>query len=344
MVRILVLTLLLALTSSCAPLLSFPSAPAGPRQTVSGAQEAMVWPASPEVARIKFLYAFRDPKGLDFPVSIFKRLKNLVLGKRDHGMIRPYSIAVDGDMIAVADPGARALHYFDLNKKKYKRITKAGDDLFLSPIGVAIGGNKIYLSDSSSGKVYALDRKGRHLFTIGDAARPTGLAFEKKSSRLYVADTLGFRINVYDQLGKRLFSFGKRGTGAGEFNYPTHLFLKGDTLIVNDTMNFRVQAFDLEGNHLFSLGKHGDGPGEMAQPKGVGIDSEGHIYVADALSDRVQIFDTKGRFLLAFGSSGNKAGEFWMPAGLFIARDRIYVADSYNRRVQVFQFMGGEQG
>ena len=342
MVQILILTLLLALTSSCTPLVSFPSTLAGPRQDVSGVQEAMVWPAPPEVARIKFLYAFRDPKGLDFPVSILKRLKNLVLGKRDYGMIRPYSIAVDGDVIAVADPGARVLHYFDLNKKMYKRITKAGDDLFLSPVGAAIGGDKIYVSDSASGKVYALDHEGRHLFTIGDAARPTGLAFEKKTSRLYVADTLGFRINVYDQLGKKLFSFGKRGTGVGEFNYPTHLFLDGDTLIVNDTMNFRIQAFDLMGNYLFSLGKHGDGPGEMAQPKGVGIDSEGHIYVADVLSDRIQIFDTKGRFLLAFGSSGNKTGEFWMPGGLYINQDRIYVADSYNRRVQVFQFLGGE--
>ena len=337
-----ILILLLALMLSCAPFVSSPTGPTGARLPVSRSQQTVAWPAPPEEARIKFLYAFRDPKGLGFPDSIFKRLKRFVLGTRDLGMIRPYSIAVDGDVIAVVDPGARVLHYFDLNKKKYKRITGAGDDLFLSPIGVAIGGDQIYLSDSSSGKVYALDHKGRHLFTIEDADRPTGLAFEKKTSRLYVADTLGSRIYAYDQRGKRLFSFGKRGKGAGEFNYPTHLFLKGDTLIVNDTMNFRVQAFDLQGNHLFSLGKHGDGSGEMAQPKGVGIDSEGHIYVADALSDRVQIFDTEGRFLLAFGNSGNAAGEFWLPAGLFITRDRIYVADSYNRRVQVFQFLGGE--
>jgi len=334
--------LLVALITSCAPFVSSPTAPAGAGRAVSSSQQTVAWPAPPEEARIKFLYAFRDPKGLGFPVSILKRLTRFILGTRDRGMIRPYSIAVDGDVIAVVDPGARVLHYFDLKKKKYKRVTGAGDDLFLTPIGVAIGGDKIFLSDSSSGKVYALDHKGRHLFTIEDAARPTGLAFEKKTSRLYVADTLGSRIYAYDQRGKRLFSFGKRGTGKGEFNYPTHLFIKGDTLIVNDTMNFRVQAFDLEGNHLFSFGKHGDGSGEMAQPKGVGIDSQGHIYVADALSDRVQIFDTKGRFLLAFGNSGNKAGEFWLPAGLHIAQDRIYVADSYNRRVQVFQFLGGE--
>ena len=123
---------------------------------------------------------------------------------------------------------------------------------------------------------------------------------------------------------------------------PTHLFVKGDILLVNDTMNFRIQAFDLKGNHLFSIGKHGDGSGQIAQTKGVGIDSEGHIYLVDALSDRVQIFDAEGRFLMAFGKPGNRAGEFWLPAGLFLFEDRVYVADTYNGRIQVFQFMGGE--
>jgi DNA-binding beta-propeller fold protein YncE len=338
-----VLILLVTLATSCASMTSPRGGPARESWTNTNSQEAVVWPVPPEKARIKFLYAFRDTEDLDFPVSVFARLKRLIVGERDHGMIRPYSLAVDGDMVAVVDPGARALYFFDLNRRKYRKIIKAGDDFFLSPVGVAIGRDKIYLSDSSLGKVFALDHKGRHLFTIEDAARPTGLAFEKETSRLYVSDTLGFRICAYDPHGKRLFSFGKRGTGEGEFNYPTHLFLKGDTLLVNDTMNFRVQAFDLQGNHLFSFGKHGDGSGEMAQPKGVGIDSEGHVYVADALSDRVQIFDTQGRFLLAFGRPGSGAGEFWLPAGLFIAQDRIYVADSYNRRVQVFQFLGSEQ-
>jgi DNA-binding beta-propeller fold protein YncE len=106
-------------------------------------------------------------------------------------------------------------------------------------------------------------------------------------------------------------------------------------------MNFRVQAFDLVGNHLATFGRHGDGSGDFAQPKGLAVDQEGHVYVADALFDRVQIFDSDGNYLLAFGGTGAKAGDFWLPAGLFIADGRIFVADSYNRRVQVFQFLGG---
>jgi DNA-binding beta-propeller fold protein YncE len=106
-------------------------------------------------------------------------------------------------------------------------------------------------------------------------------------------------------------------------------------------MNFRIQVFDLDGRFISSFGSHGDGSGDFAQPKGVGIDAEGHVYVVDALFNRVQIFDEQGVLLLVFGGDGGAPGEFWLPSGLQIAGDRIYVADSYNRRVQIFQFLGG---
>jgi DNA-binding beta-propeller fold protein YncE len=90
-----------------------------------------------------------------------------------------------------------------------------------------------------------------------------------------------------------------------------------------------------------TFGTHGDGSGDFAQPKGIGVDGDGHIYIADAAFNRVQIFDAEGSFLLAIGREGTGAGEFLLPSGVFVAGDRIYVADSYNRRVQVFEFLGG---
>jgi sugar lactone lactonase YvrE len=79
-------------------------------------------------------------------------------------------------------------------------------------------------------------------------------------------------------------------------------------------------------------------------PKGVAVDSRGHIYVVDALFDAVQIFDRRGQLLLAFGGRGTGPGEFWLPNGLFIdSQDRIYVADSYNQRIQIFEYVGGDE-
>ena len=88
------------------------------------------------------------------------------------------------------------------------------------------------------------------------------------------------------------------------------------------------------------FGKPGDAVGDFARPKGIAIDSEGHIYVADALFDVIQVFDRGGGLLLSFGGSGSGIGTFSLPAGLAIdSRDRLYVVDSANRRVQVFQYL-----
>ena len=103
-------------------------------------------------------------------------------------------------------------------------------------------------------------------------------------------------------------------------------------------MNFRVQVFDTEGKFLKAIGSMGDATGNLSRPKGVALDSEGHIYVADANLHRFQVFDYEGRPLLLVGLRGNKPGEFLLPAGVFIDHeDRVYVADQGNARVQVFQ-------
>jgi DNA-binding beta-propeller fold protein YncE len=88
------------------------------------------------------------------------------------------------------------------------------------------------------------------------------------------------------------------------------------------------------------FGKHGNGSGDFSKPRGIAVDSDGHVYVADALFDAVQIFDKDGRLLLAFGKTGRRNGHMILPAGLFIdEKDKIYVADSYNKRVQIFQYL-----
>jgi DNA-binding beta-propeller fold protein YncE len=107
---------------------------------------------------------------------------------------------------------------------------------------------------------------------------------------------------------------------------------------VVDAMNFRVQLFDRDGNFQAQIGTSGDPAGGIYRPRGVGIDSENHIYVVDSELGLVQVFDRKGRLLYRFGN-GTNFGQFLLPAGLFIDRnDRVYLVDSYNRRVQVFQY------
>jgi NHL repeat len=81
--------------------------------------------------------------------------------------------------------------------------------------------------------------------------------------------------------------------------------------------------------------------GGMFRPKGVGFDSEGHLYVVDGMWSVVQVFNEQGQLLYYFGKLGTDAGAFQLPTGLSIdARNRVYVVDSFNGRVQVYHYYG----
>lgn len=335
LISILALAFALGLLVTCAP--------AGDElERQAALYEGVVWPEPPQQARIRLVGVFGEPKDIGITPGLFGRLWGWVAGAESQQMVRPYAVAVNGPRLAVADPGAHAVHVYDMAARDYDRIERAGDRLLLSPVGVAFVGESLYVSDSALGEILVFDARGKLVRSITGLERPTALAWEGETGRLYVADTLSHSVVALDAEGKRLFEFGGRGEGDGQFNYPSHLAVAGGRLYVNDTMNFRLQIFDLEGRFLSSFGSHGDSTGDFAQPKGIGLDSEGHIYVADALFNRVQIFDSDGQLLLVFGGDGAGPGEFWLPGGLYIADDRIYVADSYNRRIQIFQFLGGE--
>ena len=81
---------------------------------------------------------------------------------------------------------------------------------------------------------------------------------------------------------------------------------------------------------MYGVGQIGDGTGAMFRPKGVGVDSEGHLYVVEGSHDMVQVFNREGQLLYYFGQMGTGFGDFRLPAGLFIDHsDRVFVVDSY---------------
>ncbi len=138
--------------------------------------------------------------------------------------------------------------------------------------------DKIYVTDSESGKIFVFEPNGKFERAIGSLKygegffkRPTGIAIDSAAQRIYVTDTLRNQIFEMDMQGSVLKKIGKPGTGNGEFNLPTELRLYGDNLAVVDTMNFRVQVLDKDGEFQYSIGKVGDAVGAMFRPKGRGI-------------------------------------------------------------------------
>jgi sugar lactone lactonase YvrE len=90
-----------------------------------------------------------------------------------------------------------------------------------------------------------------------------------------------------------------------------------------------------------SWGTLGALEGQFNFPKGLGIDSEGNIYVADSQNHRIQKFGSDGRFLTAWGSPGEAPGQFNEPWGIAVDdEDNVYVADTWNHRIQKFTSEG----
>lgn len=314
------------------------------KEDIHSPQTPLIWPSPPEPARISYYKSIERPADIGANKGFFKRLAELLLGPKNDDIIKPYGVTVDskGRMI-VADTALKRIHIYDAAKKTYTYIEEADDTPLLSPIAVAVDGeDNIYVTDSINAEVYAFNRKGKFLFDIKGFGRPTGIAINKRTGRLYVSDTARHLVEVYDLKGKKIETIGGPGDGPGHFNYPVDLFvdINGDLYVV-DTMNFRIQIFNSNNKFLTMFGRHSDGTGDFGRPKGISVDSSGNIYVADALFDTIQIFDRKGNFLLNFGTIGRQAGFFWLPSGIFIDEtDKIYVADSYNKRIQIFDYLG----
>ena len=282
--------------------------------------------------------------------GFWAKLAGIVAGTPEfRQMVRPYGIAVDSHgRVIVTDPGISAVHIFDFAKHKYRLIDRwdSGKDRMLKPQCVAVDEkDNIYVTDSEAGKVFVFDPQGKTRKVFGSLKwgegffkRPTGIAIDSETHRVYVTDTLADRVYVLDADGKVLHSFGRRGGEKGEFNFPIEVQVKDGVVMVVDAMNFRIQLFDRDGNFQAQIGTSGDPAGGIYRPKGIGIDSENHIYVVDSELGMVQVFDREGRRLYRFGN-GTNFGQFLLPAGLFIDRsDRVFLVDSYNRRVQVFQY------
>ncbi len=304
----------------------------------------LVWPAPPDEPRIAFVRSIEGPADLGIKPSGWAKLGRWLAGNNPESeqLVKPFGIALDDQgNLCLTDTGANAVAWFDKAHKTWHRWEKAGEVRFASPVAVAKQGRTFYVADSGLGAVVAFTETGALLFQIkGELERPAGLAIS--SNRLFVVDSKRHEVLIYELQGRLSGRFGTRGSGPGEFNFPTHIAAGGaGELYVTDSLNNRVQAFDTEGRFLRQVGSIGDAPGHFSRPKGAAVDTYGHLYVLDALFGNVQLFDREGRLLMTLGQGGSQPGEFWLPNGIVISRNNeIYVADSYNHRVQVFQFIG----
>jgi DNA-binding beta-propeller fold protein YncE len=304
----------------------------------------LVWPPAPDLPRIRHLHDISTAQDIGVRPGLLRRVVQFLKGEEQHSVVRPHGLATDAEgRLYVVDTFHRRVHVFDAANGTHHLFPASPVKDFVNPIGVAAGsGGRVYVSDSVTNLIHVFSSYGRRYegsIGRGRLGRPTGLAFDAARQRLLVTDTMAASLVSFDaQTHEIVETVGGSGTQA--FHAPTDVAIGKDGVVVSDSLNFRVQLRDEDLRFVRAFGKPGNWPGHFARPKGVAVDSAGHIYVVDARFGNVQVFNPDGAVLLAFGKNGTGRGEFWLPNDIAIdAQDRIYVSDAYNQRVQVFQYL-----
>ncbi len=226
-------------------------------------------------------------------------------------------------------------------------VRSFGKGLFKSAHGLRVDGHDdVWVTDNADHTVMKFDREGRVLMTLGEKGvagddarhfnKPTDVAFGGNGD-FFVSDGYGnSRIVKFDREGKFLLAWGRKGTGAGEFNIPhaVRLDSKGNVYVA-DRENRRIQVFSQDGAFIRQFGG--------MSPYGLFITPEDVLFVADGRANRILKMTAEGKVLASWGSPGAKPGDFHMPHGITVAADgAVYVTEVDGKRVQKFLPVGAE--
>jgi hypothetical protein len=83
-------------------------------------------------------------------------------------------------------------------------------------------------------------------------AMAVSLAFD--ADRIYVADAQDCAIKIFTKKGRFEAAVGRKGSGPGEFSFPSGVAVLGGRVFVADKFNYRVQVLEASGRYLRSFG------------------------------------------------------------------------------------------
>ena len=189
------------------------------------------------------------------------------------GFGTPYGIVTIGDTFYVTDEKRHSIRTININTAKVETLVPANDEggheddsaesaRFNKPRGAAAGADgKLYIADHSNHRIRVID-----------------LTSTEKTVKTIAGNGKNSKVE-HDVPGKD-----------AEFNGPSGLAVKGDTLYVVDTFNNRIRSIDLnEGNNYTVKTIAGNGA-EFNRPSGLAVIGD-KLYVADYGSKRIRSVD-----------------------------------------------------
>ena len=213
---------------------------------------------------------------------------------------------------------------------------RAYRDGLLAPARIATDPlGRVYITDSSAGKVVVRDEFGRLTAGKRGLAGPLGIAVDA-SGLIYVGEEGTGSVSVFLPNWSLL---GKLGKGNGEFLLPNHIAIAPDAtglVYVADSGANLIKVYTSGGTLVRQFGSMGTAPGQFDFPAGIFVAANGEVFVADQNNNRVQVFTSAGQFLRSFGRSSSFGSYFGRIQGLAgDSQGRVLVADTFQGLVRV---------
>ena len=158
----------------------------------------------------------------------------------------------------------------------------------------------IYVTDTYTDEVYALDTLGNLMLKIGgfgwrESAFDDPVDVYADALKLYVSDKNNNRIQRFDKNMNFNFQIYTKDSAneAERFGYPLSAVMsnQGDVFIL-DSDNTRIVQFDIFGNFIRNFGGYDYGDFALQNPKQLAVSRTNNIFVIDG--DEILIFDQYG--------------------------------------------------
>ncbi|MHC0037855.1 6-bladed beta-propeller [Pseudoneobacillus sp. C159] len=272
----------------------------------------------------------------------------LINGDFSSPLNKPMDAAKIGEFLYVTDTNNKQVQVFDTSGTSFFRFGQEGEGEgdFRFPYGITGDEkNNVYVADMYTGKISIFDSKGKFIkyFNEKDPKNsviesPAGLRIV--DNRLYVTDIKKSSVFVFSLDGKKILEISYAQNPEDKLAAPNAVTLDNDNNIyVSDSGNQRVIKYDNQGKYLATINgsEGGTGQSTFVNPRGVGVDSRGVLYVVNNLASSISGFDRDGKKIFEIGSMGDENEQFYLPNGLNIDQNGIiYITDTVNQRIAVY--------
>ena len=299
---------------------------------------------------------------LAFPGKVLADQNNDRLYISDSNHNRLVVTKLDGTLVETIGTGAAGVDDGPFAKATFYR-----------PQGLALGGDRLYVADTSNHLIRAVNLKTRTVETVAGTGTQTHEYFKEGDARsialsspwdlqlvgqtLYIAMAGPHQIWQLDLDTNRVSTFAGSGREArldgpllkSGFAQPSGMVSDGKELYVADSESNIIRAIDLAagqvktlvGGDLFEFGDV-DATGDevrLQHPLGLALYGD-KVLIADTYNHKIKELDPKRQrvtTLLGTGKPGQvdgKSAQFYEPAGLSIAGEKLYIADTNNHAIR----------